>query len=89
MVQRGPFPGQRLRWGRSATTTLGGAMKEYRTVLIADHHKTVFVRRILDTSTGETEVKNLPATRDELDGPCHAVRGGTIHEQTTASALQS
>ena len=41
-------------------------MSEYRTVVIADHHKTVFVYRSLDTHTGETEMKKLPATREEL-----------------------
>ncbi len=41
-------------------------MSQYRTVVVADHHKTVFVCRILDTQTGETEMKKLAATREEL-----------------------
>ena len=41
-------------------------MSEYRTVVIADHHKTVFVCRIVDTLTGDTEMRSLVATRDEL-----------------------
>ena len=41
-------------------------MSQYRTVVVADHHKTVFVCRILDTHTGETELRQLAATREEL-----------------------
>jgi hypothetical protein len=41
-------------------------MTEYRTVVVADHHKTVFVCRIVDTLTGETEARSLAATREEL-----------------------
>ncbi len=47
-------------------------MNQYRTVVVADHHKTVFVCRILDTHTGETELKKLPATRDLLRDPTTA-----------------
>ena len=42
--------------------------EQFRTVVIADHHKTVFVCRILDTQTGETEMKELAATREALHG---------------------
>ena len=41
-------------------------MSQYRTVVVADHHKTVFVCRVLDTETGETVSKTLNATRKEL-----------------------
>ena len=41
-------------------------MNQYRTVVVADHHKTVFVCRILDTHTAETEMKTLPASRGKL-----------------------
>lgn len=39
---------------------------QFRTVVIADHHKTVFVCQIIDTQTGETETRELPATREDL-----------------------
>ncbi|MCB9888431.1 MAG: IS110 family transposase [Planctomycetes bacterium] len=41
-------------------------MDKYRTVVIADHHKSVFVCRTVDTQTGETELRTLNATREEL-----------------------
>ncbi len=53
-------------------------MNEYRTVVIADHHKTVFVCRTLDTFTGETEMKSLPATRDELDSLLSSLTGPAV-----------
>ena len=49
-------------------------MSEYRTVVIADHHKTVFVCLILDTQTGDTELKKLAATREVL----HELLAGLI-----------
>ncbi len=41
-------------------------MSQYRTVVIADHHKTVFVCQILDTQDGAVASRSLPATRGEL-----------------------
>ena len=50
-------------------------MDHFRTVIIADHHKTVFVCRIVDNKTGETEMKRLRATRAELDALLLSLKG--------------
>ncbi len=41
----------------------GGVMFDCRTVIVADHHESVFVCRGLYTETGVTEFMKLPATR--------------------------
>ena len=42
-------------------------MFDCRTVIVADHHKSVFVCRTLDTETGVSECVKLPTTRLEHD----------------------
>ncbi len=41
-------------------------MSDFRTVIVADHHKTVFVYETIDYQTGETQKGTLTALRPEL-----------------------
>lgn len=41
-------------------------MKEYRTIVVADHHKTVIVCRILDQETGEVRSQSVAGDREQL-----------------------
>lgn len=41
-------------------------MQDHRTIVVADHHKTVFVSRVIDRETGEIRSKTLGSTRAEL-----------------------
>ena len=42
-------------------------MSNHRTVVVADHHKSVFVCQVLDRETGETEKRMLKSCRSELE----------------------
>lgn len=42
-------------------------MKNYRTIVVADHHKTVFVCQVLDRKTGELSRRTLPSRRSKLE----------------------
>lgn len=53
-------------------------MNQYRTVVIADHHKSLIVTRILDTATGETELRSLPGEREGLRELLTEAPGPTI-----------
>ena len=41
-------------------------MTEYRSVVVADHHKAVFVCQILSPETGEVVGTTVPVTREVL-----------------------
>ena len=42
-------------------------MKNHRTIVVADHHKSVFVCQVLDRETGEVSRKTLSSRRTELE----------------------
>ena len=42
-------------------------MKNHRTIVVADHHKSVFVCQVLDRETGEVVKATLASRRDELE----------------------
>ena len=41
-------------------------MKPHRTIVVADHHKFVFVCQVLDRETGEVLRRTLSSRRSEL-----------------------
>ena len=41
-------------------------MNSHRTIVVADHHKSVFVCQTLDRVTGEVTRQSLPSTRFKL-----------------------
>lgn len=53
-------------------------MNEYRTIVVADHHKTVFVCQILDRQSGEVQAKSLQARRDVLQPFLAALEGPVV-----------
>ena len=42
-------------------------MNHHRTLVVADHHKSVFVFQVLDRQSGETRKASLPSRRSELE----------------------
>ena len=44
----------------------GSPMKPHRTIVVADHHKSVFVCQVLDRETGEVTRRTLSSRRSEL-----------------------
>jgi transposase len=42
-------------------------MKHHRTIVVADHHKSVFVCQVLDRETGEVTRRTLSSVRSELE----------------------
>lgn len=42
-------------------------MQHHRTIVVADHHKSIFVCQVLDRETGEIERKTLTSRRSELE----------------------
>jgi transposase len=53
-------------------------MNEYRTIVVADHHKTVFVCQVLDRQTGEVRATSLAARRDVLRPFLAALEGAVL-----------
>ena len=53
-------------------------MKHHRTIVVADHHKSVFVCQILDRQTGEVNRRQVPSTRSELEPLLAALEGPTL-----------
>jgi len=41
-------------------------MRHHRTIVVADHHKSVFVCQVLDRETGEVRRMTLGSRRQEL-----------------------
>ena len=52
-------------------------MNSHRTIVVADHHKSVFVCQVLDRETGEVQRRTLPSLRSEL-GPFFAGLEGPL-----------
>jgi len=53
-------------------------MCNHRTIVVADHHKSVFVSMVLDLETGETSWQTLESCRDMLEPFLHKLPGPTL-----------
>ena len=53
-------------------------MKHHRTIVVADHHKSVFVCQVLDQVTGEVERRTLPSLRAELEAFFGGLKGPVL-----------
>lgn len=53
-------------------------MKQHRTIVVADHHKSVFVCQVLDRVTGEIARRTLGGSRSELEPFLAGLRGPVL-----------
>lgn len=53
-------------------------MQQYRTIIVADYHKSVFVCQVLDRETGETRKRTLTSRRGELEPFLKDLPGQTL-----------
>ena len=53
-------------------------MQQYRTIVVADHHKSVFVCQVLDRETGETRKQTLTSRRQVLEPFLKGLAGATL-----------
>jgi transposase len=53
-------------------------MHQHRTIVVADHHKSVFVCQVVDRETGEVQRKSLDSRRDVLEPFLQELPGPTL-----------
>lgn len=53
-------------------------MSDHRTVVVADHHKSIFVCQVLDRETGEVAKRTLKSCRSELESFLRSLTGPVL-----------